>query len=949
MLTRHALVDWQKLGTTNSNRAIKNLKLQLLELHSNYPRPWEEIRQIELKLKTALQHENDFWQTRARINWDNRGDRNTSFFQRVVKNRAQRNFISSLTDSLGTSYTSEADKQRIAISYFEGLFTSEIPPGFFPSGDLPHFHNCLVKGQELRLTAEVTTSEIRKAFFTIGRNQAPGSDGFTGAFFQSFWPIVGPEATKAVLNFFTTGIMLKNLNHTVISLIPKTSNPTSMTHLRPISLCQVVYKVIAKILATRLATVIPSLIGSHQTGFVRDRRITDNIMIAHEIMHFLKNQRKGNTYYFALKLDMEKAFDRVEWELIYHSLDALGFPPKFSAWIKACISTVSYSINLNGKRCGFFKPSRGLRQGDPLSPLLFAICSEVLSRLFHKAIEQHSLRGIKISRHSPAISHLFFADDSFIFLEAQPGTDKKLKDLLDKYQFLSGQKINLHKSAIYFSKNTPLSLRSDFASSLGVGSIGTQDRYLGLPTLFQRSKNQTFKFLEDKLRTKLAGWKGALLSQAGKEVLIKSIASTFPIYTMACFKLPVFLCKKFDSLIANFWWGKQFGRRPIHWVAWSTLTQSKLRGGLGFRNFYALNQALLAKQGWYLLSNPNSLAAKVLKGKYYPHSTFLQAKCRSNSSPAWKSLCFGATLLRQGAFWQFGNGESFCPLQDNWLLSPRPTPASLLHPHNNHLPPLSDFHKHGIWLEDKLQRYFSPRSVELIRMIPLPKTRIADKLTWACSPNGNFSVNSAYHLALDNGIAPNSDYRLSFGPHICDDSFWKTIWGRSLPPKLKIFLWKIFTNSLPLNLPLSTRISNVQPSCPVCSSESESREHLFLNCWVTKACLQSLPIQVVPVDNLSLFWLTLIKPTPPLDPRLLDRITFLWWRLWKNRNDIVFNHIQWTPASIIRKATQDYEGYTYSIRQELLHPPSRAHMEHQGQAQRWLPPPPPDWLAQDQH
>ncbi|CAN0837240.1 hypothetical protein LINGRAHAP2_LOCUS1746, partial [Linum grandiflorum] len=123
-----------------------------------------------------------------------------------------------------------------------------------------------------------------------------------------------------------------------------------------------------------------------------------------------------------------------------------------------------------------------------------------------------------------------------------------------------------------------------------------------------------------------------------------------------------------------------------------------------------------------------------------------------------------------------------------------------------------------------------------------------------------------------------------------------------------------------------------------CSTEPESREHLFLNCWVTQACLQTLPLPVDSVDNLSLFWRLLIMTIPADEHALLDKLAFLWWRLWKNRNDIIFNHIQWTPASIIKKSTLDYESYSSSIRQEFQTFPSGALVERRGQPQGWLPP-----------
>ncbi|CAN0902963.1 LINE-1 reverse transcriptase homolog [Linum grandiflorum] len=287
-----------------------------------------------------------------------------------------------------------------------------------------------------------------------------------------------------------------------------------MTRLRPISLCQFLYKIIAKILSNRLSTILPSIISTHQTGFVRDRRITDNIIIAHEIMHFLKRKNRGSTHYMALKLDMEKAYDRIEWNFLFEMLCRLGFHSSFIAWVEACITTFSYSVNFNGRRVGFFKPTRGLHQGDPLSPLLFAIVSERLSALFKKQLKLGVLKGIKIARRAPVVSHLFFVDDAFIFLKIDADSISSLKNLFALYQGISGQKINFDKSAIYFSHNTPQALQDFYGHILDVKSIGMQDKYLGIPSLVPRSKKDMFRDLEDKLRKRLAGWKNACLSAA---------------------------------------------------------------------------------------------------------------------------------------------------------------------------------------------------------------------------------------------------------------------------------------------------------------------------------------------------------------------------------------------------------------------------------------------------
>ncbi|CAN0875023.1 LINE-1 retrotransposable element ORF2 protein, partial [Linum grandiflorum] len=464
---------------------------------------WGSIRNLEHKLEHELRLEDYFWKTKARNQWILQGDRNTKYFHRIASLNRNKLHTAKLKDDNGIFRTFEEEKQQLAIDYFKRL-SSDLPPGFFPHQLCPSLSKSVSSIQNAALLKPVSVQEIKQAVFSLGPNQAPRSDGFTGFLFRDYWNLIHRDLCDAVRSFFASGSLLRNINHTIILLIPKTNNPTIMTQLRPISMCQFLYKIIAKILANRLSLVLPSIIDTHQTGFVKDQRITDNIIIAHEIMHFLKRKTNGSTHYLALKLDMEKAYDRIEWDFLFEMLRKLGFHRSFISWIQACITTVSYSVNLNGRRVGFFKPARGLRQGDPLSPLLFAIVSEGLSALFKHQLKLGTLKGIKIARTAPAVSHLYFADDTFIFLKIDADSISSLKKLFDLYQRISGQKINFNKSTIYFSHNTPLPLQEFYGRILGVKGIGSQDKYLGIPSLVPRSKKDMFRDLEDKLRKRLS-------------------------------------------------------------------------------------------------------------------------------------------------------------------------------------------------------------------------------------------------------------------------------------------------------------------------------------------------------------------------------------------------------------------------------------------------------------
>jgi hypothetical protein len=213
-----------------------------------------------------------------------------------------------------------------------------------------------------------------------------------------------------------------------------------------------------------------------------------------------------------IKLDMEKAYDRVEWDFLESTLLTMGFPTKLVRTIMLCVRSVSFSILINGSPSSIFKPKRGIRQGDPLSPYLFIIYVEVLSGLITKYHEQDKNHGINITRNAPTISHLFFADDSMIFCRAHKNEAQYLMEIFAEYQRVSGQKINLHKSEMMFNPNILQSVKNEFQVHMLIQITNNITKYLGLPTHIGMAKNHIFNFIMDRVRSKLKGWKEKNLS-----------------------------------------------------------------------------------------------------------------------------------------------------------------------------------------------------------------------------------------------------------------------------------------------------------------------------------------------------------------------------------------------------------------------------------------------------
>ncbi|XP_062075523.1 uncharacterized protein LOC133779594 [Humulus lupulus] len=366
------------------------------------------------------------------------------------------------------------------------------------------------------LLGRFTEEDVISAVRGMNPIKAPGIDGLPALFFQKFWSSIRGDVVSVCLKVLNDNIPLHKLNETLITLIPKVPKAKKVEKYRPISLCNVAYKIVSKCLVDRMKSSLTVAVSNSQSAFVMGRMIHDSAIIGYEGLHCMRKDRFGNGKKLALKLYMSKAYDRIEWRFVERLMLKMGYHEDWVKKILGCITSVSFSFLLNGEVRGNVSPGRGLRQGDPLSPFIFFLCAEALSCLILGAEQSNLLEGLCFGRRGVRVSHLFFADDSIMFLNVNVDECRALKYILRCYTTASGQMINFSKSEVCFGSKVDEGTKKEIAEILEVQITNDFERYLGLPGLVGRSKKETFKYIKALFIALLPSSGGALLRKEGE-------------------------------------------------------------------------------------------------------------------------------------------------------------------------------------------------------------------------------------------------------------------------------------------------------------------------------------------------------------------------------------------------------------------------------------------------
>ncbi|XP_019170430.1 PREDICTED: uncharacterized protein LOC109165997 [Ipomoea nil] len=852
-----------------------------------------EYDRVEREWLALLEQQHVYWRQRAKEHWWVDGDLNSKYFHNSVRTRRRRNRVAQLTRDDGTVAVGVDEVGGVMVDYYKGLFTSQ-------PGDVDEVVVCLGAGITARdnavLERAVSVEEVREAVFAMHPDKSPGPDGFGPGFFQHFWPTVGGEVTRFCQQFLETARLPARANETLIVLIPKKPEPSSMKDLRLIALCNVLYKIAAKVCANRLRPLLDKVISRAQSAFVPGRLITDNILLAFEAHHYLKRKTQGMVGVAALKVDMSKAYDRVEWRFLRAVMLKLGFSARWVDIIMETVCGVQYHILYEPRQLGPIVPGRGLRQGDPLSPYLFLMVVEGLSFLIENRMRRGMLHGVRVARGAPPISHLLFADDCFLFLRANSEESTHMKQVLDLYAGASGQLVNYEKSQVCFSANTDQGSRNAVENVLGVQQGDTSGRYLGLPSMVGRGKRAILGFLKERILARVRGWNTRFLSRAGREVLLKNVLQALPSYAMMVFALPVSLCREIEVILNRYWWtGKVVGTSGIRWRSWKAMCVPKAKGGLGFRTLREMNLALLGKQAWRLLTRPDSLVARVYKSRYYPNCHLMNAEVGHNPSYVWRSIVEANEAVKWWYQRSIGDGRSTKIGRDPWLVqAENPYVTTQLHDTVSDAPVSSLMNMAGTaWDRDCVMDVFNARDAAYILNTPLSIRRPMDAWVWKGDSKGAYTVKSCYRLLTR---------------EVQTDYDWNRIWHLQVPPKVRVFAWQLAKDVLPTREALARKRVACMVICHMCGTVDETNAHMFRDCYHVRVLWGAAGLPVLTHDHGSIVqWF--FEQIAHLKDDLLPKFVMICWAVWKSRNATVWSGVQFNAAVVLREAVTYWENW----------------------------------------
>eukprot|EP00253_Pinus_taeda_P029420 PITA_29420 len=696
-------------------------------------------------------------------------------------------------------------------------------------------------------------------------DKAPGLDGFTPRFLQTCWQIVEKELFKMIQKSQECQKIGGCTNSAFLTLIPKEKGANPFNRFRPISLCNIGYKVITKVIANRLKKILPKIIPENQGGFIHGRQLVDNFILVQEAIHSSLRRKEKS---MVIKLDLANAFDHVRHRFLFVVLHKLGFGQNFIKWIRACISEPWIAPLVNGRVVDFFKTSRGLRQGCPLSPLLFVLQASILSFYLNKKQQDQDIVGLFIARGVKSINHALFADDTLLQGAATQLFASKFKEVLEDYCQASGSELNRGKCHVY-CWNISAVVASSIARCLGFATSAswTSFKYLGLPIFHKRAMSKDWHPEVEKFKAKMQAWGSSWLNIAGKSVLIQSVLSSLLLFQFFVLLAPVGIIKRMEELIRKFLWkGGKHNEKIISLINWEIVSRPLQEGGLNYKNLSTQNLAMGAKLIWKIIAPKPGWVQLALWRKYFRGQRLrcLEQPKVHNRTPLSTLIIKIGPLIRDNAYWIPGNGKHI-RLWDDSIMN---------------RPPLVNSN-----LRNKLKSDYDTLLKMLHGVAPLHARR-KDTRGWGLKQIG-YTVAQGYAKFMER-------------PHVPPNPVpWTSIWNFPTIPKNDHFCWLLCHQKILTDDMLQKRGFLGPSRCTLCKKSPKSSLHLSLACNYTGLIWHEvlgsskfMPNFPHSVPDLFVGWLARHPGPSPKNKIVKEAWTalpkFISWQIWLERNRRIF-------------------------------------------------------------
>eukprot|EP00253_Pinus_taeda_P010579 PITA_10579 len=641
-------------------------------------------------------------------------------------------------------------------------------------------------------------------------------------------------------------------------------------------------------------------------GIKEKRQIHEAIGVAQETIHNIRNSRQKGA---VIKIDLSKAYDRISWTYLGMLLTHLGFKVEFISWIMGCISSVSFVVLINGAASQFFRGHRGLRQGCPLSPLLFLLAAEGLSKLISNAKRSGLVKGLEVAVNF-FISHLLFVDDILLFTNGSQNEIKELKSILDMFLKVTGLQINSRKSQIIlegFNRQEELMILSHLPFE--ACKMENSFKYLGFWLKPLAYRKQDWNWLVAKIEQRISHWSFKWLSRAGRLTLVNSFLQAMPVFWAALTWIPKGILHKIKQICSRFLWSGTKEDSVLPWVARDKIARPKDWGGWGIKNLFDFSVSLAAKSSWRLITSEN-LWTRVVKRKYIdplPLDDWIRNpnKKGRNFSVIWKATVEAFKVIEQGLAWQVGNGEQVRIGRDPWVgcnESFALPPELTNHLDSMRIQGLNQIANPGqstIWGQawksieelgidprwrDEWRRFIQELKRSNVRIQDRP-----DQLVWAHAESSAYTPKMGYSFLMKKKGWVNPDWWV------------KPLLKLKCPKKARLFSWCILRRKIRTWDVLQSRYKQGPGRCPLCFSDSKSIHHLFIACPFARKVwekMQRLLGKLVKWEGDSFLsaWEYWWNHYPERNLRNLPPI--ICWGIWIARNRSIFKE-QLTPAEVI--------------------------------------------------